>query len=118
MTCFDVVIISVAPRTHLCGFEIQQRIGFGIVQPKWNIHAFDFINVIFVFENLRQKPFSRKMLHKAFFCRFFVKLERDNIIRTKFALELSHHDNMIAAERAICCRHIFVTDNFATARFA
>ena len=58
------------------------------------------------------------MLFERLFGRFFVKLERNNIIRLQCARELTHHHHGISAERARGCRRVFIADNFAAAGFA
>ena len=55
------------------------------------------------------------MIFKALFCRFFVKLERDNYIRALVAGKLTRHNNGTSAIWAFGSAGCFVTDDLTAA---
>ena len=85
---------------------------------EWHIHTFNLINMILVFENLRQKTLPGNMFHQSFFGCFLVQLKWDNQIRPECTCKFSRENNRIVTKRTLGCRHRCISDDFSTAGLA
>ena len=94
------------------------RIGIRIEQPERDVNTLDLIDVILIGKDLRKQLLAAVVLFECIDRRFFVKLERDDIIGLERTCELSHHDNGIAAVRAGGRTGRFLADDHAAAGFA
>ena len=74
--------------------------------------------MVLILKDLRKKPFSSQMPHKAGLSRLFVKLERNHIIRFQCSLKLSGHNDRISAIRARGGCHALISDNLSTTGLA
>ena len=114
--CINVTTITPCPDVRRLVADLRIRIG--IKKPEWHIHTFNLINMILVFENLRQKTLPGNMFHQSFFGCFLVQLKWDNQIRPKCTCKFSRENNRIVTKRTLGCRHRCISDDFSTAGLA
>ena len=81
ITCFGVVVVSVAPGAYFCRLIANIGVRLRIEKPERDVKSFYFVDMVLVFEHLRQQPLAREVVCKRLLCVFFVKLERNNVIR-------------------------------------
>ena len=113
-----VIIVAVAPCADFSGTIAYLCVHIRIKQPERNIDSFDFVDMVLILKNFRQKAFSGQVFCKPRLCRLFIQLKRNDKVRLKGARKLPHHHNRVAAERTGGGRRVFVTYNFAAAGLA